>query len=66
MFTDKDDEVFLTIVEGKYHQVKRMFRALDNKVIYLKRVSINELKLDKNLATGSYRKMTEEEVALLG
>lgn len=65
-FTDKDDEVFLTIVEGKYHQVKRMFRALDNKVIYLKRVSINELKLDENLATGSYRKMTEEEVALLG
>ena len=54
------------IVEGKYHQVKRMFRALDNKVIYLKRVSINELKLDENLATGSYRKMTEEEVALLG
>lgn len=65
-FTEKKDEVYLTIVEGKYHQVKRMFRALGNKVVYLKRVSINELKLDHNLKTGEYRKMTEEEVALLG
>ena len=56
----------MTIVEGKYHQVKRMFRALGNKVIFLKRVSINELKLDENLSAGSYRKMSPEEVALLG
>lgn len=65
-YTANNNEVFLTIVEGKYHQVKRMFRALGNKVIFLKRVSINGLKLDENLATGSYRKMTLEEVALLG
>lgn len=65
-FTSSDDEVYLTIVEGKYHQVKRMFRALGNKVIFLKRVSINELKLDENLSAGSYRKMSPEEVALLG
>lgn len=65
-FTSSDDEVYLTIVEGKYHQVKRMFRALGNKVIFLKRVSINELKLDENLSPGSYRKMRPEEVALLG
>ncbi|MBQ0002481.1 MAG: rRNA pseudouridine synthase, partial [Treponema sp.] len=36
-YTEKSDEVKLTIVEGKYHQVKRMFRALGNKVVYLKR-----------------------------
>lgn len=65
-FTEKNDEVFLTIVEGKYHQVKRMFRALENKVIFLKRVSINELKLDESLVPGSYRKMTDQEVSLLG
>lgn len=65
-FTSSDDEVYLTIVEGKYHQVKRMFRALGNKVIFLKRVSINELKLDENLSAGSYRKMSPEEVSLLG
>lgn len=65
-FTLNSDEVLLTIVEGKYHQVKRMFRALGNKVIYLKRVSMGGLKLDESLDPGQYRKMTAEEVSLLG
>lgn len=64
-FTEKNDEVFLTIVEGKYHQVKRMFKALGNCVEFLKRVSINELFLDENLLPGQYREMTDSEVSLL-
>ena len=64
-FTEKNDEVFLTIVEGKYNQVKRMFKALGNCVVFLKRVSINELSLDKNLLPGQYREMTDSEVSLL-
>lgn len=58
-------EIFLTIHEGKFHQVKRMFEALDCKVEYLKRLSMGTLKLDKSLAPGEYRSLTENEVALL-
>lgn len=64
-FTENADEVLLTITEGKYHQVKRMFRALGNKVIYLKRISMNKLSLDETLALGEYRELTEEELSLL-
>ena len=64
-WTDKADEVFLIINEGKYHQVKRMFVALDNFVTYLKRVQIGGLCLDPALALGEYRKLTAEEVAAL-
>lgn len=64
-WTDKDDEVFLVINEGKYHQVKRMFVALGNFVTYLKRVQIGGLCLDPALALGEYRKLTAEEVAAL-
>ena len=64
-WTDKADEVFLIINEGKYHQVKRMFAALGNFVTYLKRVQIGGLCLDPALALGEYRKLTAEEVAAL-
>ena len=64
-WTEKNDEVFLIINEGKYHQVKRMFCALDNKVVYLKRVQIGGLKLDPSLAPGEYRKLTAQELAAL-
>jgi 16S rRNA pseudouridine516 synthase len=64
-FTENADEVLLTITEGKYHQVKRMFRALGNKVIYLKRISMNKLSLDETLALGEYRELTEEEIGML-
>lgn len=59
------NEVFLTIYEGKYHQVKRMFSALGNEVVYLKRVSIGALKLDESIPLGTAREMTEDEIALL-
>lgn len=46
---------FLSITEGKYHQVKRMFRAIGNEVIYLKRIKEGNLTLDKNLKPGEYK-----------
>ncbi|WP_028610334.1 pseudouridine synthase [Paenibacillus harenae] len=57
--------ISLTIMEGKFHQVKRMFEAVGKKVIALKRVSMGPLRLDETLAEGAYRELTEEEVALL-
>ena len=55
----------VTITEGKFHQVKRMFLALNNEVIYLKRIAIGGLKLDESLKSGEYRELTAEELALL-
>jgi 16S rRNA pseudouridine516 synthase len=54
----------VTIHEGRYHQVKRMFHALGCKVLFLKRLSIGGLTLG-DLAPGAYRKLTEDEIALL-
>ena len=64
-WTENDSEVFLIINEGKYHQVKRMFAALENQVVYLKRVQIGGLCLDPSLELGEYRKLTADELALL-
>jgi 16S rRNA pseudouridine516 synthase len=58
-------KIHLTIQEGKFHQVKRMFQALDMKVVYLKRISMGPLALDENLEPGKYRELTEEEIKLL-
>ncbi|CAM4234379.1 16S rRNA pseudouridine516 synthase [Paenibacillus endophyticus] len=58
-------EISLTIMEGKFHQVKRMFEAVGKQVVYLKRVSMGPLLLDDSLPEGSYRELTEEEVDLL-
>lgn len=55
----------LTIEEGKFHQVRRMFLAMNNKVFFLKRVAIGKLNLDKSLQKGNYRKLTDEEKNLL-
>lgn len=55
----------LTIYEGKYHQVKRMFQAAGNKIIFLKRISMGSLQLDDSLAPGQYRFLSEEEIQLL-
>lgn len=60
--SDSISEVRLTIQEGQFHQVKRMFEAVGKKVIYLKRLSIGNLNLDENLALGEYRLLTEEEI----
>lgn len=64
-FTENANEVFLTICEGKFHQVKRMFRVFENEVLYLKRVQIGALALDEHLSPGEYRKLTADEVSLL-
>lgn len=58
-------ESLLTIQEGKFHQVKRMFEAVGNKVEYLKRVEMGKLPLDKNLKKGEIRELTAEELILL-
>lgn len=59
-------EILLTIQEGKFHQVKRMFEALGCHVMFLKRLSMGSLKLDPKLKPGEYRPLTEEELELLG
>ncbi|ETT82659.1 pseudouridine synthase [Viridibacillus sp. FSL R5-0477] len=55
-------EIELTISEGKFHQVKRMFESVGKKVTYLKRLSMGSLKLDEQLELGEYRELTEEEL----
>lgn len=55
-------EIELTITEGKFHQVKRMFEAVGKKVIYLKRISMGSLELPDDLALGEYRALTQAEL----
>ena len=55
---------YVYITEGKFHQIKRMFEKLDNKVTYLKRVQFGDIKLDETLQLGEYRELTEEEIIL--
>lgn len=55
----------ITIKEGKFHQIKRMFAAQGKDVVFLKRITMGPLKLDENLASGEARELTEEELALL-
>lgn len=56
-----ESEIELTITEGKFHQVKRMFEACGQRVTYLKRIRMGEITLDPELPIGSYRELTEEE-----
>lgn len=62
---DGISEVYVTLYEGKYHQVKRMFEAVDMKVLYLKRVQIGPIDLDDNLKVGDHRLMTKDEVDMI-
>ena len=57
--SDEISECEVTIYEGKFHQVKRMFQACGKEVVYLKRISMGELKLDESLKLGHYRPLTE-------
>ncbi len=59
------DQILLTIQEGRFHQVKRMLQAVDNKVMALKRVSFGGLVLDPGLEPGACRELTPGEVELL-
>ena len=61
----EESEIELTITEGRFHQVKRMFHAVGKEVIYLKRLSMGSLALDKTLTKGEYRSLTEEEIKKL-
>ena len=65
LVSDEISEIRLTIQEGKFHQVKRMFESVNKKVIYLKRLSMGSLILDETLKLGEYRKLTEEEIRTL-
>ena len=58
-------EAMLTITEGKFHQVKRMFKAVGLNVTFLKRISMGKLLLDESLKPGEYRALTESEISLL-
>jgi 16S rRNA pseudouridine516 synthase len=53
---------FVTIKEGKFHQIKRMFKAVNNEVVFLKRISMGPLTLDEKLPEGTYRHLTEQEL----
>ena len=60
--SDTVSEILLTIQEGRFHQVKRMFEAVGKKVIYLKRLSMGTLCLDEDLPKGAFRALTEQEI----
>ena len=55
----------ITLTEGKYHQIKLMLAAVHNQVTYLKRISFAEIALDESLCEGSWRYLSEDEIALL-
>ncbi|NVR93112.1 rRNA pseudouridine synthase [Listeria monocytogenes] len=59
------NEINVTIQEGKFHQVKRMFAARGKTVSYLKRISMGNLQLDESLELGEYCPLTEAELAIL-
>lgn len=58
-------EAEITVYEGKFHQIKRMFEAVGNRVIYLKRLSMGNLCLDESLPEGKYRELSGEELQQL-
>lgn len=55
-------EIEVTITEGKFHQVKRMFEAVGKEVLYLKRLTMGSLELDPTLKLGQYRALTDQEI----
>lgn len=57
--------VLVTIREGKFHQIKRMFAAVGKEVLYLRRLSMGPLLLDEALSPGEFRELTQEEIRLL-
>jgi len=60
-----DNNIILSIAEGRFHQVKRMLIAVGNAVVKLKRISEGSLKLDDSLSEGQYRKLTPDEIDML-
>ncbi|NOU70164.1 pseudouridine synthase [Paenibacillus sp. LMG 31458] len=62
---NEPSEIELTIMEGKFHQVKRMFQAVGKKVVYLKRISMGPLALDPSLELGQVRELSKDELLAL-
>lgn len=60
-----ENRLYITITEGKFHQIKRMFEVVDNRVLYLKRVAMGALTLDESLPKGQYRRLTQDEISYL-
>ena len=60
-----ENQALLTIREGRFHQVKRMFHAVGKEVVYLKRLSMGPVKLPENLEKGRFRELNAEEVEVL-
>ena len=65
LHSSEQSEIRVTITEGKFHQIKRMFHAVGMEVLYLKRLSMGTLQLDETLAPGAWRKLTESEIQQL-
>ena len=55
----------ITLTEGKYHQIKRMVAAVDNAVVFLERISFAGIPLDRTLARGEWRMLSDEEIRML-
>lgn len=62
---EEKDQIEIIIREGKFHQIKRMFHAVGNEVVFLKRLSMGSLVLDEKLLPGEYRLLTPEEIVRL-
>lgn len=60
-----ESEILLTITEGRFHQVKRMFQAVGMEILYLKRLSMGPLRLDESLPAGAWRPLTVDEIRAL-
>lgn len=63
--SDEHSEIEVSIHEGRFHQIKRMFQAVGKEVLYLKRMQLGTLILDENLELGEYRELTKEEIERL-
>lgn len=63
--SEHHSSIKITITEGRYHQIKRMFQSVNMKVKYLKRLSMGSLTLDKNLAPGEFRELNSDEINTL-
>ena len=61
LFEDKKSG-YITLVEGKYHQIKRMLESVNNKITYLERITFGPLVLDEKLARGEWRFLTDNEI----
>ena len=62
----RQTELLITITEGRYHQIKRMFQSIQKPVLYLKRIKMGTLELDRTLGLGEYRSLSVQELESLG